>query len=128
MTGRMFPGRFALTLIVFAAGGAAARAEPGDPPYQQKIERLSEIIGSVHYLRNLCGEKSDNWREKMDALLSAEKAEPERRARLVARFNRGYRSFAGSYENCTQAAITALSRYTQEGETLTGEIVTRFGN
>jgi uncharacterized protein (TIGR02301 family) len=118
-----------LALFMGAAGfGPAAAAEPGDPPFQAKLERLSEILGSVHYLRNLCGEKTNVWRDKMDELLSAENPPEERRSRLVARFNRGYRSFASNYGDCTQSAALALKRYTREGEGLTKEIVLRYGN
>ena len=119
----------ALAILAAAAGHVTARAaEPGDPPFQAKLERLSEILGSVHYLRNLCGEKSTVWRDKMDELLTAENPPDERRSRLVARFNRGYRSFASTYGNCTESAALALKRYTREGEGLTKEIVLRYGN
>jgi uncharacterized protein (TIGR02301 family) len=124
-----FPAALALAVFAATAGLAPARAaEPGDPPFQAKLERLSEILGSVHYLRNLCGEKSTVWRDKMDELLTAENPPEERRSRLVARFNRGYRSFASTYGNCTQSAVVALTRYTREGEGLTKEIVLRYGN
>jgi uncharacterized protein (TIGR02301 family) len=126
-------GRFpaVLALAVFAVTGthaAAFAAEPGDPPFQAKLERLSEILGSVHYLRNLCGGKTSVWRDKMDELLSAENPTDERRSRLVARFNRGYRSFASTYGGCTGSAEFALKNYTREGEGLTKEIVLRYGN
>ena len=118
-----------LALFMAAAGFApAAAVEPGDPPFQAKLERLSEILGAVHYLRNLCGEKTSVWRDKMDELLSAENPQAERKSRLVARFNRGYRSFASSYGDCTDSAALALKRYTREGEGLTKEIVLRYGN
>jgi uncharacterized protein (TIGR02301 family) len=126
-----------LTKLTYLAGFVAALmvttplpvyAAAGDPPFQEKIERLAEILGSVHYLRNLCGENTKVWREKMDALLTAENPAPERRARMVASFNRGYKAFAQTYEKCTPAATTALSRYTVEGASLTNEIVLRYGN
>jgi uncharacterized protein (TIGR02301 family) len=118
-----------VAVFIAAAGfGPAAAVEPGDPPYQAKLERLSEILGSVHYLRNLCGTKTSVWRDKMDELLSAENPPEERKSRLVARFNRGYRSFASSYGTCTDSATLALKRYTSEGEGLTKEIVLRYGN
>ena len=47
------------------------RAPAAETALQDKLERLSEVLGSVHYLRNLCGEKSNMWREKMDELLAA---------------------------------------------------------
>ena len=117
---------FFAAITVFSAFPAIT--EPGDPPYQAKLERLSEILGSVHYLRNLCGDATNAWREKMDALLTAENPPDERKLRLVARFNRGYRSFASVYEKCTPAASLALTRYTREGDSITKEIVLRYGN
>ena len=117
---------FCLLCLAFVA--MTGRAPAAETTLQDKLERLSEVLGSVHYLRNLCGEKSNMWREKMDELLAAESADSERKARFIARFNRGYRSFAGSYEKCTPSASDALSRYMREGETLSNEIVLRYGN
>lgn len=113
---------------LMAAAPLPSHAAAGDPPFQEKIERLAEILGSVHYLRNLCGETTNVWRDKMDALLTAENPAAERRARMVASFNRGYKAFAQTYAKCTPAATTALSRYTVEGTSLTNEIVLRYGN
>ena len=120
--------RAAVVAAALLTGPVQGHANPGDPPYQEKIERLSEILGSIHYLRNLCGEKGTLWREKMDALLTAENPSAERRARMIASFNRGYRSFASAYDKCTSGATTALSRYSTEGTALTNEIVLRYGN
>jgi uncharacterized protein (TIGR02301 family) len=117
-----------LVTTAWLAAALPAQAQSLDPPYQPKLERLSEILGSVHFLRNLCGEKTGIWREKMDALLTAEKAETERRARLVAHFNRGYRAFSSTYTKCTPSATQALANYVKEGETLTKEVVLRYGN
>lgn len=99
-----------------------------DPPYEKKLVRLAEVLGSIHYLRNLCGEKGTRWRDEMEALLQTEKPAPERRAKLIASFNRGYRSFGGVYSSCTDSAITAIGRYMNEGEGLSREIVTRYRN
>jgi uncharacterized protein (TIGR02301 family) len=118
----------ALGASMLLSAPVSLAAEPGDPPYQPKLERLSEILGSVHYLSNLCGKKTSVWRDKMDELLTAEKPADERKTRLVARFNRGYRSFASVYENCTGSASLALKNYAREGEGLTKEIVLRYGN
>ena len=115
-------------MLFLAFAAMTGRAPAAETALQDKLERLSEVLGSVHYLRNLCGEKSNMWREKMDELLAAESADSERKARFIARFNRGYRSFAGSYEKCTPSAAEALSRYMREGETLSNEIVLRYGN
>lgn len=90
--------------------------------------RLAEILGSLHYLRNLCGENGQDWRGRMQALLEAENPDEARRARFVASFNRGYRGFEGTYTACTPSAIEAINRYMREGEALTRDTASRFGN
>ena len=113
------------------ANGAAPAAEAEKPvPYDQRLERLSEILGAVHYLRNLCIEKEEDvWRRDMQQLLDLEaRNEPARKERLTAAFNRGYRSFASVYTSCTAPAVTAEERYRNEGATLAAEITARFGN
>ena len=90
--------------------------------------RLAEVLGSLHFLRNLCGEPGEQWRGEMEKLLQAENPDPARRAKFIASFNRGYRSFAGSYISCTASATEAISRYMKEGEALTREIAARYGN
>jgi uncharacterized protein (TIGR02301 family) len=98
-------------------------------PYDPKLMRLAEILGSVSYLRNLCKGNESEWRDLMRELLSEETPnEPERTARLTAAFNRGYRSFAATYVKCTPQAIAAEEAYRAEGATLAIEITARFGN
>lgn len=106
--------------------GAQQSLSTGLAPYDDRLQRLSEILGSVHYLRNLCGERSNEWREQMEGLLAVEKPQPNRRARLVAQFNKGYRSFDSVYTTCTPQALTAVERYMEEGKTLAAEINNRY--
>ena len=98
----------------------------GIAPYDSRLQRLSEILGSIHYLRNLCGETSNQWRDQMEGLLAVEKPAPNRRARLIAQFNKGYRSFDSVYATCTPQALTAVDRYMIEGKALAGEINSRY--
>lgn len=107
-----------------------AAAEPvPEAPYDERLERLSEIVGSVHYLHGLCAaEPDERWRELMAELLEAETLDPQRRARMTAAFNRGYRAFASVYTECTEAAAAARARYRSEGATLASEIIARYGN
>lgn len=111
-------------------GETAEAPAPPPAPYDDRLERLSEILGAVHYLRNLCaGGEENDWRVSMQKLLDLETAgEPARQERLTASFNRGYRSFAAIYTACTEAAVVAEDRYRNEGATLALEITTRFGN
>lgn len=99
-------------------------------PYDEQLSRLAEILGSIDYLRNLCTTTAeDGWRGDMQQLLDTEtKGEQKRKERLIASFNRGYRSFASVYANCTPQALVAEERYRNEGATLATEITARFGN
>lgn len=96
--------------------------------YDAQLARLAEILGSVHFLRTLCGEKDGSWRTQMEALLLAEEASDERKEMLISSFNRGYRSFAAVYSNCTENALLAIGRYMKEGETLSTEIIRRYAD
>ena len=114
-----------------AASLALASAAPVgavEAPYEGRLMRLAEILGSLHFLRNLCGEHGTRWRDEMDALLKSENPDPEHRARLIASFNRGYRSYSDIYASCTPSATEAIDRYMKEGEALAKETVSRFGN
>ena len=106
-------------------------AQPPKPaPYDDRLARLSEILGAVQYLRTLCPSSGpEDWRRSMSDLLAADTAnEPERRQRMTAAFNRGYRSFAAIHTSCTRAAVMAEENYRNEGATLAQEIASRFGN
>jgi len=123
----------AASALPLAAQGVAlpppAAAEEKPAPYDSQLSRLAEVLGSLHYLRALCGEEDGSWRDAMQDLLSADTAdEPRRRERLTAAFNRGYRSFAAVHTTCTAAARTAEERHRNEGATLAAEIAGRFGN
>jgi len=95
--------------------------------YDEKLGRLAEVLGSIHYLRNLCTEPSNRWRDEMEQLLSVEKPEPLRRAQLIAAFNKGYRSFDSVYTRCTDQARLSADRYVEEGRTLALDLASTYG-
>lgn len=115
----------ALILSTALASGPARSAEA---PFEAGLMRLAEILGSLHFLRNLCGENGAEWRGQMEKLLESENPDPDRRARFIASFNRGYRSFGETYKSCTPSAVAAINRYMKEGEALTRDIASRYGN
>ncbi len=119
----LFCALLAVSLAMTASSVRAAEA-----PFEPGLMRLAEILGSLHFLRNLCGEKGDQWRVEMEKLLETENPDPDRRARFVAAFNRGYRSFDTSYSRCTASATEAINRYMKEGEALSRDIASRYGN
>lgn len=95
---------------------AAQSPAPDGKPYDERLMRLSEILGAVHYLRELCGNNDGQlWREKMQELVTAEGGTALRRAKLTRSFNHGYRSYARTYNACSQSAQTAITRFLAEG-------------
>jgi uncharacterized protein (TIGR02301 family) len=123
-------GRASLFFVAFLTAMPATLppAHAVEAPFERSLVRLAEILGSLHFLRNLCGEPGEKWRGEMEKLLQAENPDPARRAKFVASFNRGYRSFAGTYTSCTASATEAIRRYMKEGEALTREVAARYGN
>jgi len=123
--------RAALTAIViaFLAAVAPARAEVAAAPFDGNLQRLAEILGALHYLRGICGANEGlKWRNEMQALIDAEAASGERRARMIASFNRGYRGFQQSYRTCTPAADLVIRRYLEEGSKIARETTARYAN
>lgn len=123
---RRLASRALIIAVLALASSQAARA--ADSPFENDLMRLSEILGALHYLRNLCGESGQDWRGRMEALLEAENPDEARRARLTASFNRGYRGFETTYATCTGSALAAIARYMKEGEALSRDTATRYGN
>jgi len=113
-----------------AAPAAPAPPQPAAPaPFDGDLQRLAEIMGSLHYLRGVCGSRDgQKWRNEMQALLDAEAPEGERRRKIVASFNRGYRGYQQTYRTCTPAADMAIRRYLEEGAKIAREITARYGN
>jgi uncharacterized protein (TIGR02301 family) len=119
----------AITILAALANAPARAVEGGAAPFDSDLQRLGEILGALHYLRDLCGAKEgQKWRNEMQALIEAETSAGERRAKIVASFNRGYRSFQQSYRTCTPAANLAIRRYLEEGAKISREITARYAN
>lgn len=117
---------FFAAFVLCASSPIASFAQTSAAPYDERLSRLSEVLGSIHYLRNLCGDNSNIWREQMETMLSFEKPAPIRRARLISSFNKGYRSFDSVYTNCTPQALLAVDDYMSEGRSLALEINNRY--
>jgi uncharacterized protein (TIGR02301 family) len=126
----MFKRLLTLTFIALAVLSGPARAvETGSAPYDGDLQRLSEILGALHYLRGICGSKEgQKWRAEMQALIDAEAPTGDRRSKLQTSFNNGFRVFQQTYRTCTPAANVTIRRYLLEGSKISREITARYAN
>lgn len=104
-----------------------AQTEPA--PYDHDLQRLAEILGTLHFLRSICGtDEGQKWREQAQALIDTEAPTGDRHDQMIASFNRGYRNFQQSYRTCTPAAVIVIRRYLEEGAGLARDVTARYAN
>jgi uncharacterized protein (TIGR02301 family) len=119
----------AALMIVATLSLGSARAQDAAAPFDADLQRLAEILGTLHYLRGICGNNEGaKWRNEMQALADAETPSGERRARMIAGFNRGYNGFQQTYRTCTPAANIAIRRYIEEGAKISRDLTARYAN
>ena len=105
-----------MAAAVLAAPVVAPAASDDARPYDEKLLRLAEILGAVHFLRELCGaDDGQLWRQQMTTLLEAEGSGTSRRVRFSTNFNAGYRGYRRTYQTCTTAAREQTGRFLTEG-------------
>ena len=110
-------------LLGLGPSGPAAAQEQGKP-YDAQLLRLAELLGAVHYLRELCGANDGQlWRERMREIMETESGSGQRRAMLTRAFNNGYRSYSRTYLSCTPTAQAAIGRFLAEGVQLSEGLV-----
>ena len=125
----MLRSLFAALLVISACLAAPVRAQEGAAPFDADLQRLAEILGTLHYLRGICGaNEGTKWRNEMQALIDAETPSGDRRARMIAAFNRGYNGFQQTYRTCTPAASVAIRRYIEEGSKISRDLTARYAN
>jgi uncharacterized protein (TIGR02301 family) len=123
------PKHFAIVLIALSCLATPARAQESAAPFDSELQRFAEILGTLHYLRGICGSnEGGKWRNEMQALLDAETPSGERRTRMIAGFNRGYNGFQQTYRACTPAASLAIRRYIDEGLKISRDLTARYAN
>lgn len=121
---RAATGAVWLAVALSVAAPAWAAPATDSKPYDDRLMRLAEILGAVHYLRELCGSGDGQlWRERMQDLLNAEGSSALRRVKLTRGFNHGYRSYSRTYIACTPSARSAITRFLTEGAQLSDTLV-----
>lgn len=110
--------------LLLCPSTAGAQSSLDDRPYDAQLVRLSEILGAIHYLRELCGaEEGQLWRNQMREILRSEGGTAIRRAKLVQSFNKGYRGYRRTYRSCNDSAKVAIERFMEEGAQLTAVLL-----
>jgi uncharacterized protein (TIGR02301 family) len=122
-------------------GAPAANAKPDDknapgepanvdvpPLYEPQLLRLSELLGALSYLQDLCGhDQGDVWRGKMTALIDAEAKTPVRKERLAGAYNRGFKGYALTYRLCTPNAQLIIQRFLNETTEIAHDVTRHYG-
>lgn len=123
-------------------GAPAAKAKPDDknapgnepanadvpPLYEPQLLRLSELLGALSYLQDLCGhDQGDVWRGKMTALIDAEAKTPVRKERLAGAYNRGFKGYALTYRLCTPNAQLIIQRFLNETTEIAHDVTRHYG-
>jgi len=97
------------------------------PPYEKQLLRLSEILGALAWLTELCGDRpGDQWRAQMSDLMEAEATSAARRERLAGSYNRGFRGYGAMHRRCTPSAELIITRFLEEGGKIARDVANRF--
>lgn len=110
--------------LFVASSPVAIAQDTNKKPYDKQLLRLSELLGAVHYLRELCGANDGMlWRNQMQALMKAEGTSALRRLNLTRKFNFGYHSYSRTYHRCTPSAQTAITRFINEAAVISDNLI-----
>lgn len=111
-----------------AAAPVDAPSEPAAPPYESQLLRLASMMGSLAYLRDLCGANDGaEFRRKMQALIAADGIADSQRDLIAGAYNKGFDDYQLTYRTCTPAAGQIIARYLSETSRLATELAGRFG-
>ncbi len=100
----------------------------GPPPaYERDLTRLSEVLGALSVLRDVCAQDGEAIRTRMQALLDAEAPPGPRRERLAGAYNKAARGYGLTHVRCSETSRAAMERFLTEAAALTRAIANRFG-
>ncbi len=98
------------------------------PPYEAELLRLSELMGALAYLRDLCRDGDGaGFRTEIARLIEADPSPQEEKDQLAGAFNRGFDSYRLSYRVCTSNARVTIAAYLTESQRLAKEVAARYG-
>jgi len=113
-----------LLIVLTAQQSANAATDSNRRSYDTKLLRLTEILGALHYLRELCeGKDGQRWRDAVNDLVKTEGNTALRKATIAQRFNLGYRGYRRTYRRCTPSARNTINRFFKEAVEISDDLV-----
>ncbi|MCF6302640.1 MAG: TIGR02301 family protein [Devosiaceae bacterium] len=113
-------------LIAVMVGVLCQPARAVDPPYQNQMQQLLGIAGSLYFLQPLCGNDQNDWRQHAAELIAFDDPADDRRQRLNGAFNQGFEAYARLHQNCSDSARQTITRLLLEADRLTRDIYSRY--
>jgi uncharacterized protein (TIGR02301 family) len=112
----------------------AAPSVPAEPVpelpliYEPQLQRLSETLGVIAYVTQLCGDADgDSWRLRAEQLIEAESVTQSRKERLAGAFNRGFLGHQAAHRACTDRSRAVIERMIRDAREITQDLANRFG-
>lgn len=96
---------------------AAQNVSPSEATYP--LEQLAGVLGELHALAFLCeGSGAQQWRRRMEEMLSLEAPDGGVRQRMIARFNDGFRQHQQRRTRCGAESEMEAQRLALQGQAL----------
>ncbi|MDO8289896.1 MAG: TIGR02301 family protein [Parvibaculum sp.] len=112
-------GAFLVPMIACAFTPAHARADA----LNDGLTRLSEILGKIHHLRDVCGANDGPlWRNKMIDMINAANLDPDKRQQMIAHFNDAYYDARTVFPKCSGEAAKQANLLFDEAENLAAQL------
>jgi len=106
---------FVALMAVLNLTPAPARADALD----DGLTRLSQILGTIHHLRDVCGANDGPlWRNKMIDMINAARLDPEKRQAMITQFNDAYYDARTGFPRCSGEAARRANMLFDEAERL----------
>jgi uncharacterized protein (TIGR02301 family) len=108
----------------------APAAPPPETPliYEPQLMKLSEALGVIAYMSQLCGDSGgEAWRARAEQLIEAEGATPARKERLAGAYNFGYLGHQAAHRTCTERGRAVIERKVGEAKQIAQDLANRFG-
>lgn len=114
-------------LCVAAAALVAPEAEAQSNRAQRDLVRLSEILGSLHYLRGNCVRSERNeWQRSFERLLVLQNPSAALKKNMNGAFNNAYNYYHRNYPTCDPVAARVARDLARDGERLSKSLLFEY--